>query len=156
MSHCISFIRLNHLQYFCRQIYIALSYAQLANLNPVQGLYAALLPSACYTLLGSSMQVTIMYVLPLSNLYVIFISCNGTIKPSTPIMYLDISYLHLFFSALPSFLIPLRTLSSFYSRLCCRLLPLLSYLLLIFCLLLFSRRLNLFPSLFSISLQWDL
>ena len=40
-------------------IFLALSYAALANLNPVQGLYAAILPSACYTFLGSSMQVTI-------------------------------------------------------------------------------------------------
>ena len=52
----------------------ALSYAQLANLNPVQGLYAAILPSACYTLLGSSMQVNYIHeVLPLiqSILFVI-------------------------------------------------------------------------------------
>lgn len=35
----------------------ALSYAALANLAPVQGLYAAILPSAVYTFLGSSMQV---------------------------------------------------------------------------------------------------
>ena len=48
----------NYQRFFSRLICTALSYAQLANLNPVQGLYAAILPSACYTLLGSSMQVT--------------------------------------------------------------------------------------------------
>ena len=45
---------------FSTLIFPALSYAALANLDPVQGLYAAILPSACYTLLGSSMQVTII------------------------------------------------------------------------------------------------
>lgn len=36
---------------------VALSYAALANLPPVLGLYAAIIPSACYSFLGSSMQV---------------------------------------------------------------------------------------------------
>ena len=37
----------------------ALSYAALANLPPIQGLYAAIMPSATYVFLGTSMQLAV-------------------------------------------------------------------------------------------------
>lgn len=36
-----------------------LSYATLANQQPIQGLYAAILPSAAYTFFGSSLQLAV-------------------------------------------------------------------------------------------------
>lgn len=36
-----------------------LAYAQLANLPPINGLYAAIIPSACYTFFGSSLQLAV-------------------------------------------------------------------------------------------------
>jgi hypothetical protein len=36
-----------------------LSYATLANLQPIQGLYAAIVPSAMYTFFGSSLQLAV-------------------------------------------------------------------------------------------------
>lgn len=61
----------------------ALSYATLANLPPVNGLYCAVLPSAVYTFFGSSLQLAVGPVAIVSLLMGQLIS-KYNITPGTP------------------------------------------------------------------------
>lgn len=60
-----------------------LSYAQLANLPPINGLYTAILPSATYTFFGSSMQLGVGPVALISLLTAELINKYGII-PASP------------------------------------------------------------------------
>jgi hypothetical protein len=69
----------------------ALSYGQLANLSPIQGLYAAVLPSATYTFFGSSLQLAVGPVAIVSLLTGELITKYGVNFKTDPERALDVA-----------------------------------------------------------------